>query len=320
MREVVFEVCDGARGSTDVHFVEAESGMHHQRNVGLRHVRADVVFFPDDDALWHPGVAEAVMRVYERDRDGLIGAVCGASAREAPPGVLDASLGSGPGDRPAGYDMAASDRVLHAVQPRRKRTEERLLPDPFIVLGRSQWATRAVPSWLSEENAVLVEYMTGFRMTFRTDVITSIGFDERLAIRDGYPPCEDIDASLAVMHDHLVVGAERAQVYHHKMPGPRSRGYERGFTQVLNRAYVVCKHAPFGSPARRQVMPYSAMKTAIYLAGLTSAYGRQRLLGAATALRHIPALLAATPAQLGERYDDVVDKCLGSRAGVRRAA
>lgn len=58
----------------------SERGSSLQRNIGLEHVAADVVFFPDDDSMLHPGTTEAIMRVYELDRDCRIAGVCAADA------------------------------------------------------------------------------------------------------------------------------------------------------------------------------------------------------------------------------------------------
>ncbi len=57
--------------------IESAAGSSTQRNAGLARVASPVVFFPDDDALWFPGFSSAVMRIYERDTDGLIGGVGG---------------------------------------------------------------------------------------------------------------------------------------------------------------------------------------------------------------------------------------------------
>ena len=66
-------------------------GAAYQRNRGLDHVESEVVFFPDDDSLFHPGTSEAIMRAYELDTEGRIAGVCAADALEPPPGVLDAA-------------------------------------------------------------------------------------------------------------------------------------------------------------------------------------------------------------------------------------
>ena len=49
-----------------------DPGSAYQRNRGLAHVRADIVFFPDDDSMLYPGTTEAIMRAYELDDDGKI--------------------------------------------------------------------------------------------------------------------------------------------------------------------------------------------------------------------------------------------------------
>lgn len=279
--------------------VRSERGLTLQRNVALSLVESPVTFFPDDDSIWFPGVAEEVMRVYELDTRGDIGGVCTAESPTPPPGVF--------GHARRAYRMSRRDRVRQLIAHQRSALERALTVNPFIVHGRSRWGVRPPPPWLVEEEVVLVEYMTGFRMSFRTELIRRFGFDESLR---GYGLCEDIDASFQVMRTHLVVGARRARVFHYKSPERRTSGLSIGVSQILNRAYVLFKHAPPGSPARRRLRPYAAYKIAQYLARLNSPYGRDRLSGAWRALRRLDVLGAAPAEDLSRRYLELRDQCL----------
>ena len=297
-RTAMMEAAGGFDG--ELHFRRAEPGSARQRNLGLQLVQAPVVMFPDDDALWFPGTAEAIMRAYERDERGDIGAVCAAEALEPPGGVPAAN---------AATRVSWVDRFKVLIGKRRNQIERAVAPDPFHIHGRSCWGVRAAPAWLEEENCVLVEWMTGFRMSFRTEMIRACGFDEKLG---AYSLFEDTDASFAVMHSRLIVGARNAKIFHHKIPGRRGSGYEMGFTQLLNRAYVVAKHAAPGSEARRRLSGYAWYKLLQYLLGAHSRYGRQRISGAWRALRCQHDLLNAPLAELSEVYCRLRAAHLGS--------
>ena len=265
-------------------FLRSEPGVTRQRNVGLRRVGSPVVMFPDDDSLWLPGVAEAIMRVYERDEQGVIGAVCGAKSMEAPSEAIATARQV--------HEVSRADKFRLRIAQRRFQIEHALVPDPFILHGRSRWNVQPPPAWLPQESAVLVEWMTGFRMSFRTEIIRRSGFDE--AFRN-YGLFEDTEASFQVLKTHLIVGARRAQVFHHRTPGKRADGLMMGARQVLDRAYIVCRHSPPGSPAHRMIPRYSRYKVVQYSLACHEPFGWQRFRGAWRALRSLEAIDRATP-------------------------
>lgn len=214
-----------------------EPGLTRQRNIGLRDVTAPIVFFFDDDSLAHPGTSEEILHVYERDTEGRIAGVAAAETRVPPDNVLP--------------DEAWRMEARHQREARfsfiRNQLEKRLSAlKPSIFLGSILNSRHEQPGWLSDLDAVPVEYMTGFRMTFRTDAIRASGFDEALL---GYGLDEDIDASFTAMASGLVVAARRALIFHHRCPGGRGGEYTLGRMQIAHRAHVLLKHAngPIGS-------------------------------------------------------------------------
>jgi hypothetical protein len=62
-----------------------------------------------------------------------------------------------------------------------------------------------------------------------------------------YAFCEDLDVSLNVMHNHLIVHSLDAKVFHCLVRGKRVEGIESGMMNILNKAYVICKHHVPGS-------------------------------------------------------------------------
>jgi glycosyltransferase involved in cell wall biosynthesis len=284
-----------------VSFVSSAPGLTRQRNIGLERVSAPVVFFPDDDSLVLPGAMAAVMRIYERDADGVIGGVCPAETDSPPEEVLAIAR--------QGYETSMKERLLRPVKRLRFHVEHTLFPSPLYALGRRLNAARRPPSWLADENAVLVEHMTGFRMSFRTDVIRRSGFDERL-LRYGLQ--EDVDASLQVMlSGRLLVGALNGAIYHHKARGGRPAGRRMGFEQVMNRAYLLAKHAGRDHALMGAMRRFTLYKIAQYSLGAGTASGRARVAGAVAAMRAYPALFEVSRDALGAAFADITRRHLG---------
>jgi len=295
---VAAAVAQAAEGWPGTVIVEhSVRGSAHQRNRGLVHVGAPVVIFPDDDSLMHPGTTEAMLRFYERDREGRIAGVCAADAVEPPPGVLPDGA----------YAMTGGQRREARTLNLRNRLERRIdLFNPFMYMGRLLAARHAAPDWMAEEDCVFVEWMGGYRMSFRTAAIRAEGFEEMF---EGYGLFEDIDAGFAMARHGALVGARRARIHHHKFPGSRAGGFTLGARQVLNRAYVVLRHvhdAGF-TPEQRataiaKLKGRIAMKLLTCLARPHSAYARAQLRGAWAAARAVRAMIAAPRADLPDLY------------------
>lgn len=302
-RQVVGAACKQASTKVDVKICRSDPGTALQRNMGLRHVASPVVFFPDDDSLWFPGVTEAVMRVYERDGNGLIG---GVRAEESftPPVDLAGSNGNRP------YEMSPRDRLQLRIGRLQYRLEKRYFPDPFFVEAESRYETLARPDWLEDEGVFLCGPMFGFSMSFRTTVIQETGFDEMLG---RYALFEDLDASLAVLERRVLACARNARVFHFRSPESRVNGREWGVMHILNRTYVLCKHSPPGSDARRLHRRFTYYKLARYLAQPTGRYGRLRLAGAWRATLCAPQLLASSRDELPEQYVRLRQACLAGQ-------
>ena len=275
-------------------------GTSLQRNFGLNHVRSEVVMFPDDDALWYPGYAEAIMSIYARDPGQSIGGVPGYEVKTPPPGTLTET------SRP--YAMTVRDRIMLLVpKPLRSLKFLPFTEDPVFLEGKEKSAGQKQPGWLAETNARVVGPMTGFTMSFRTSSISAQKFDETLG---RYALFEDYDASLRVMDKQMIVKAGNAKVFHYKSPEKRTNGFEWGTIHILNRAFVVCKSSLVGSAARLNLLPYSRYKCMRYLAQCHTRYGRQRFNGALHALRYIRPLLDCPPEKLAGVFVAAREECL----------
>lgn len=293
----------GGQTSVPVHHVVSPPGMTLQRNIGLKEVRSDVVFFPDDDSLVYPGALEAMMQIYDRDEARCIGGVCAREALTPPPGVLPAQ---------PRYKMTFADRMRARISVQRFALEAWLVPNPRILAAQLLYQRLPpAPSWLAEEDAVTVEWMTGFRMSFRTESIRKSGFSEALRL---YGVFEDVDASYQVLQEQILVGAHRADIYHHKAPERRANGRSLGARQVLNSAYVLARanvmEGAAGARIARAYRRYTLYKCAQYLVGISSAFGRARLAGAWEARRAAKALLHCPPETRDSLYATLSAKLL----------
>jgi glycosyltransferase involved in cell wall biosynthesis len=274
----------------------------HQRNLGIERVESPVVMFPDDDSFWWPGVGEAIMHIYERDTDGVIGGVCAREITVPPPSV---NLDDG-----KIYKMTLADRIRQKIGRPRHIFDDFVCPDPLWIHGRSRWGVRPLPKWLKEENAALVELSGGARMSLRVDIVRNDGFNEDLGLYSGWAPYEDADMSFKVMQNYLFVGAHNARACHYKRPGQRSGGFKIGFLTQFNRAYVICRYSPPGSRARKSLKRFAIYKMMQYLLDFRSQFGRDRVKGTISAIKMMNYLLDTPSELLRQRYLELCQEVL----------
>ena len=279
-------------------YLRAAAGLTHQRNVGLAQCRADVVIFPDDDSLLYSDAAAEIMAIYERDTGRVIAGVAARPVDHAPP-ETDGDLGA--------YEAEAVGPLRAALRRVRQEIKEASgFANPFVATGRALSAQYRAPDWLVAADVTVVPYMTGFRMSFRRSVIAATGFDEVLR-RYGW--FEDIDASYSALRQGLVVTAEKARLYHHRVASARANGHRMGLWAILNRTYVVMKHVRanpqvFRHPGRdvARLGTYCRLRALAYAAMARDAYGRDRAKGARDGLGALSPLTGAAPDALAETY------------------
>jgi glycosyltransferase involved in cell wall biosynthesis len=285
-----------------------ERGVAYQRNRGVAHAEAEVVFLPDDDSLFHPGASEAIMRAYELDTERRIAAICMADAPEPPPGALSE----------AQYEMTFAAKREASATRRRKRFGlqfNQLRSDMYL---GSLLMSRFEPlDWFEAENCVLVEHMPGYRMTFRTAVLRANPFDETLK---NFALVEDLDVCFAAMRQGCLAGARNARIYHHKFPSGRGDPYYLGVVRVLNRNYVVIKHihdaglAPAEAARARRVVRQSAWLMVLRrLPRLHRAEDRAEVRGMLAAIRGVDILLKTPREDLSRVYSETFARILRDR-------
>lgn len=196
--------------------------------------------------------------------------------------------------------MTNSDKIKSRISRQRYKVESLFFRDPFFLLADRKYAKLPVaPEWLGEENAILVPWMTGFRMSFRTEMIRQIGFHEHLG---RYALFEDVDACFGILNKHLLVGARNAQIYHHKAPARRANGRAMGAMQILNRAYVLARAQESDARILTFMRRFARYKIAQYALAARDSYGLDRLAGARVALRLMPQLFEVPYQDLTTHY------------------
>jgi glycosyltransferase involved in cell wall biosynthesis len=270
-----------------------------QRNIGLKFVQAPIVMFPDDDSMWHAGFASSILKIYQADMRGQVGGVSGVGVL-TPPSELGQPT----------YNRSWFITAKQALQPYRNYIEQRSFPKPFDVIGASTWTSKV--DVLDEVNSKRIAYITGYRMSFRTDAVRRVGFDETLGYGSGYSYHEDMDVSLRLaMEGYALVSAESAKVCHLSFPGKRGDDYGYGFCVIANCVYVCRKTMNGDTQIFRTMERYLKYKVSLYASRFYTNHGRQVFLGAFDAWRHRFKLLNADEVGLSDAYKSLCDRYLG---------
>lgn len=271
-----------------------------QRNIGLSYVQSDVVMFPDDDSLWHPGVTEATMRIYEADSEDQVGGVCAKPVTNTPLTKKELS-----------YKKSRGSALKTMTQPLRNFIEETFFKKPFNLFAIEKWKTLPQLTWLDKHNAVLVESMAGFRMSFRSSVIKQLGFDETIGSRVGYATHEDMEASINVLKSgyHLVAALD-AKVFHHKHPSPRAPAFNYGLCQIINYLYIVRKHFNPDTKSWAATRRFLGYKVFLYWLGSFNSDKKKLYLGSMAGWKNRDTFLKTDPAKLKEVYAEVCDRAM----------
>jgi glycosyltransferase involved in cell wall biosynthesis len=272
------------------------SNLARQRNIGLRFVEAPVVMFPDDDSMWYQGFAASILKIYEADVRRQVGGITGVAVDSPPPELAKRA-----------YAKSRFATLKGAVQPYRNSVERRLFPHPFNLIAETTWTNPV--DVVDGVNARRVPHITGFRMTFRTDAIRQVGFDETLGYGAGYAYHEDFDVSLRLERmGYALVSSEHAKVCHYAFPGARSKGFAYGFCAIANCVYVCKKTISRDAEIYRSLERYLKYKLSLYAGRAHSKYGRQVFRGALKAWQNRFALLKEDEARLPLAYMALCDQ------------
>ena len=172
-------------------------GLTASRNLGVQHVKGDVVLFLDDDVLLDPGYVAGIMEIFEGDLERRVGGVTGVLRTSYRPGVLLFL-------RFFGLDARMPGAVL---------------PSGKGVLVREGDISYPVE----------VQWLSGCNMSYRREVFDTFSFDKRLG---SYGWGEDRDFSYRVSKEHKLVATPAAALVHLENPGGRIHPRRFGFMET----------------------------------------------------------------------------------------
>lgn len=277
----------------------SKKNLPHQRNLGLELVTAPVVLMPDDDSLMYPNTAELMVKLYEADTEGKIGAVT-AQPVETSPRL----------EKPAAYKKSFFAKLKGRIQSYRNIYELRYFPYPTMGYTRAMIRNSKIPACIDGTNHRIVELIGGYRMSFRTEAIRKAGgFYELLGYGIGYATYEDYEAVLRVMnHGYLLATAQNARIFHNIFPSRRAGGFNYGFSQFANSLLICRRIIPEGHEGWRTVFPYFYYKLFLYRLNCFNQYNREVYKGASTAWKHRKRLLDAPPEKLEDAFRELCDQ------------
>ena len=274
------------------------SNLPRQRNIGLQLVEAPVVMLPDDDSMWYNGFATNVLKIYEADVRRQVGGVSGVGVPALPSELPQPT-----------YKKSTFASTKEALQLYRNNIENRLFPHPFGLIAATTWTDKI--DVVDNVNSMRIPHITGFRMSFRTEAVRQVGFDETLGYALGYAYHEDFDMSLRIERlGYALVSAEGAKVCHHSFPGRRGKGYDYGFSVIANTVYICKKTINRDTQIYPFLERYLKYKLSLYGGRFYSKHGRDVFQGAFDAWRNRSTLLNADEASLPDAYKALCDRCI----------
>lgn len=235
-----------------------------QRNVGIDHASADVLFLIDDDSFLYPTCAEEALRIYEADVNEDVAGVQ-LWAKDAPP-KDDANTSE------TGLTYKEFNDVVGAAPWRRRLMRTLLvygLEEGFIPY-QGAFPRHPLPDSLKSLNVRPAQLFEGFRMTFRRKAIADTQFDSSLLY---YCPGEDLDLSHRLSQTACLVTAPRAFVHHFNSADARLKRYQVALLESLNQAVFLRRNATNQRQARRR---YNILSLRRILAELIKDLGQGR--------------------------------------------
>jgi GT2 family glycosyltransferase len=181
-----------------------------QRNAGLKQAKGDVIFFADDDAVYHDNYAQAILDVYQTDQNGSIGGVQGTVGNK---------------------ELTLAERFRLAK---------------FFMLTRFGNGRLQLSAWPAfrwpDRNLMQVEVFSGAAMSYRKEVLQEFQFDEKLAT---YWVGDDFDMAYRVSKKFKLFQVLHARLSHYPSLLGRDGARQQNKMKVVNHFYFRSKY--FGS-------------------------------------------------------------------------
>lgn len=266
----------------------------HQRNVGLKFCRSDVIFFIDDDAFMYADYAEKVMQIYEMDEKGLIGGIIGLLA------VLELDKDE------------TSDAVSQAISSdsdikRLKNSFSNYLSKfwdqtELLIPYHGRYYHYNMVAKFGSDLVGDIAFLHGCRMTLRTNIVREVGGFNEILTRGAI--AEDSDLSYRISQKYALVVALQAKICHWQTQVERLNKFKNVQLGILNAVALFLLNNNFKSGIKLTV--YRFALTRLLLEFCRDSFKPQRgfvsTRGALAAMKVIPQFLSMTPEQLRTSY------------------
>lgn len=210
VRARIEELCEGVGLPLDYHH-PAPRGLTIQRNLGIDRTTGDPVFFIDDDVYLAPDCHEQVLEEYERWGPEL-GGVRATPMRPARPPKVSILW-----------------RKLFGIGGWWPEASGKMKPG-FWVEGVSEAA-----------GVRKIEYMTGWFMSFKREVLEHERFDEALS---GYGHKEDVDMTYRASRRYVLLQTPHARCDHFQTVTSRLPSHQLMRMNLGNQFYLHRKNMP----------------------------------------------------------------------------
>jgi hypothetical protein len=263
--------------ATSGYVVVDRPSITRQRNVGLSLVQTDVVLFTDDESKPEADYVAKIVEVFECDEGGVVGGVGGSERDEETPVARARRAGQNAG---------------------------RLVARRFTGPPGQRWMDRRhLPPGVTGLPIVRVRHLHGAKMSFRTAVAKSLGFDPHM-LRYAY--CEDLDLSIRVGATHVLLQRMDAFVAHEESQRARVPSEATFLVSWVNPAYLtekLCAGAPRRRPLQRLLLAKEAAEL-LRPATLVRSDRRADVYARYGLARHMIAYLQGSPpGELTGRFD-----------------
>ena len=197
-----------------ISYIHTEPGLSKQRNIGIRAGSGEVIFFFDDDVVLERNYINSILKVFENDERGEIGAVMGRIMR-----------------RPMSLKVKIKRLIAHALN------KLFLLDDSGD--GRFKLSGLAThPHHMNQPK--YIECLTGCCMAFKREVFANLEFDENLVL---YSMMDDYDISKGLLNlGYKIFYEPAAKLLHKRSPTSRLNKYHIKRMWVVNHYYLFRKY------------------------------------------------------------------------------
>lgn len=204
-------------------YIPSKPGLTSQRNIGIKASSGDIVFFLDDDVVLDKNFIKEILNVFENDKEGKIGGVCGDII------PIDSKNVS--------YGYSILRTIYISIN-----TAIATIFFLYMNTNNGKFRLSGLPTYAYGSTKVVnVECIPGGLTAYRREVLDEFKFDENL---QGYCWGEDDDFSYRVSRKYTNVYTPYAKVIHNSTPLKKNKKYDRMKMIIENHHYLFKKNFP----------------------------------------------------------------------------